>query len=157
LILKKKIDLKFEVRNENKNIDTMTTQQQGELVATCNAVKGELKKSNRRNRYYEKEIDERDEWVIEKLPNEDKWLYVEKFGVGCPYLGCSEIKLYTNKKGFKSLVHYNGNRYIGSVKANGKTPIAVTKWEVPTKDKWVITDNKFVRLRQDIRAFFSTE
>ena len=68
----------------------------------------------------------------------------------CP----TTIRDYTNKKGFKSLAHFNGNKYIGSVKANGKTPIAVTKWEVPTKDKWKITDNKFFRLRQDIRAFF---
>ena len=119
----------------------MTTQQQEELVA----VKSKLKKSNGLNRYYEKEIDEKDKWVIEKLPNEDKWLYVKEFWVACPYLGCSEIKLYTNKKGFKSLAHFNGNTYIGSVKANGKTPIAVTKWEVPTKDKWKIKDNKFFR------------
>ena len=132
-------------------------QKQEELNATCNAVKSKLKKSNGRIRRLEKEIDERDEWVIEKLPNEDKWSYVKEFGVACPYLGCSEIKLYTNKKGFKSLAHFNGNKYIGSVKANGKTPIAITKWEVPTKDKWKIVDNKFFRLRQDIRAFFSTE
>ena len=122
----------------------MTTQQQD---SAFNAVKGELKKSNGLNRYFRREIDERDKWVIEKLPNKDKWLYVKEFCVECPYIGWSEIRMYTNKKGFKHLAHFNGNVYIGSVKAKGKAKIVVTKWEVPTKDKWVITDNKFVRKR----------
>jgi len=123
----------------------MTTQQQEELVASCNAVKGKLKNRNGRIRRLEKEIDERDEWVIEKLPNEDKWLYVKEFGVACPYHCWSEIKLYTNKKGFKHLAHFNGNTYIGSVKEFGRAKQPVIKWEIPIKKNWRIVDNKFVR------------
>ena len=54
---KKKIDLRFEVRIYNTNIDTMTTQQQD---SAFNAVKGELKKSNGLNRFFKREINERD-------------------------------------------------------------------------------------------------
>jgi len=110
------------------------------------AIMGQLRKSNGLNRYLEKEIDDRDSWVISKLSDDDKWVYVAKFSIMRAIKGVSTIGDYTNKRGFTSKAHFNGGRYIGSCKKYGDAPIACLKYEVPSKDKgWSIVEGKFVK------------
>ena len=110
------------------------------------AIMGQLRKSNGLNRYLEKEIDDRDSWVISKLSDDDKWVYVAKFSITRAINGLSTIGDYTNKRGFTSKAHFNGGRYIGSCKKYGDAPIECLKYEVPSKDKgWSIVEGKFVK------------
>lgn len=116
------------------------------LNTKSHALMGHLSKSNGLNRYLSKEIDDRDTWVISKLSDDDKWIYVAKFQIQRQYKGLSTIGDYTNKRGFTSKAHFNGGRYIGSCKKYGDTPIVCPKYEVPTKERgWVIVEGKFVK------------
>ena len=118
------------------------------------SVKGKYADSNRLVSYLNDKISERDKYVLDMLWEQDyefkkseMFDYVIKFQVHRPYKGLTEIRDYTNKKGFVSKGHFNG-KYIGSVVKLGTKPIPCDKWEVPNRQSWSINDSgKFVRYK----------
>lgn len=109
-------------------------------------VKGKLAEKTGLARWLDKEVDKRDNWILQRLADDDKWDYVAEFQLRQPYKGKSEIRDYTNKRGYTSKAHFNGNSYIGSVKKLGTVPVDCQKWEVPSRDKgWRIEKGKFVK------------
>ena len=116
-----------------------------ELTQLC-SVKGKLAEKNGLVRYLNGEINKRDEWTLNRLDNESKWLYVEEFKVKLPYNGKSVIMEYTNKRGRKHMAHFgSGGGYIQPVKKEGEEPIDCINYEVPNKKTWSIVRNRFER------------
>ena len=113
------------------------------------AVKSSLRRSNGLVKYLNEQVDSRDSWILDKLSDDDKWVYVAKFAIQKPYKGKSTIDEYTNKKGFKSMAHFTeaGGRYLGSVEKLGTKPIDRTLYEVPTKLKWTLRRGIFYRFK----------
>ena len=85
-------------------------------------------------------------------PNErDKYFniltYLEKNGVMEQAYLPTKIGEYVNKKGVKSMAHFNQNdKYIGSVKARGEEPFYVLTWTrvltVFEEELWTIQKNE---------------
>ena len=124
------------------SVSTMTDEE----IAQLRSVKGNLQRANGLVRYLNGEMKKRDEWSLERFSDDDKWLYVEEFQIASPYNGKSEIRPYTNKRGFTSMAHYNRfGKYMGSVKQKGEKPIDCTYYEVPSKKTWEIVRGRFVK------------
>tara|TARA_R110002110_G_scaffold11114_1_gene53928 strand:+ start:206 stop:598 length:393 start_codon:yes stop_codon:yes gene_type:complete len=113
--------------------------------STSNAVKAQYGWANGLVRHLNEKHTEKDSWVLKTVSDNLKWDYVKKFGVKIEYIKKSEIRPYTNKKGYTSNAHFSGDTYIGSVKKEGKKPINCKYYEVPYQPMWSIINGKFQR------------
>jgi hypothetical protein len=116
-----------------------------ELAQLC-SVKGTLAQKNGLVRYLNGQIKKIHELTLDRLNDENKWLYIAEFQIRLPYKGKSEIMEYTNKRGRKHMAHFDsGGGYIQPVKKEGEEPIDCINYEVPNKKTWSIVRNRLER------------
>ena len=129
-------------RNQKNN---MQSEEEHELLATSNAVKSNLKDSNRLVRWLNERDQKKNAWII-KLNDDDKWEYVLEFKIKMKFKSMTKIGDYTNKKGGVSKAHFIGSTYFGSVRKKGAKPIVCYEWDVPSRKDWTIRNGLFVKI-----------
>jgi hypothetical protein len=115
-------------------------------IRRLRAIMARYKDSNGLIRHLNARLTEQQQWVVNRLLNaldyEGIWEFHIIHKIQVKVSRPSIIKEYTNKKGKTHLAHFSHyDKYLGSVKSKGETPIPADYWIIPDRENFTLSGN----------------